>query len=1062
MQKKQVMLTVDYASDTFWDQPIAQIQEQIAPHYIKDETELLQQLLALAELPAEQLTFVTKKATTLIETVRASKDAIHIIDALLQQYSLSTQEGILLMCLAEALMRVPDTHTAEALIDTKISSANWKQHLNKSNYLLINASTWGLMLTGKITQLNTNDISPSGVIGRLTKKMGVPVIRTVINQAMKIMGKHFVLGRTIEEALIQGKKCRSKGYNYSFDMLGEAALTAIDAKHYLKSYMDAITTIAKERDKYQLNERETTVSIKLSALHPRYDILQKERVLTELFDTLLTLLEHARRLKVGITIDAEESDRLEISLQLFEKLYRHPITTHWGYFGLVVQTYSKRAFPVLIWLNTLAREVGDIIPLRLVKGAYWDSEIKWAQQKGIDGYPVFTRKEATDVSYLACAHFLLNDATRGFIYPQFATHNAHTIASVLTMAELSGRTDDFEFQRLHGMGEVLYDIVMEKYKIPMRVYAPVGNHKDLLPYLVRRLLENGANSSFVHRLSDAKTPISSLVQHPTTLLKGYGQMLNQKIPLPPNLFNDRRNSEGLNIRLDDQWHSLQVMVTPWMKKQWELGPIINGQLLFTNHKLAVHTPYNLTDTCGTICWADRHHVEQALNCAYDYFETWNATSVDHRASLLEVLADKLEDNKAELIALCHREAGKTVQDSIDEIREAVDFCRYYAQMARNLFANPQLMPGPTGESNVLQTSGRGVFLCISPWNFPLAIFLGQITAALVTGNTVIAKPAEQTGLIAAITVNLMLEAGFPPKCIQLLPGEGKTIGAALVCDLKIAGVTFTGSIETATGINRSLASRDAAIIPLIAETGGQNAMIVDSTALPEQVVQDVIRSAFISCGQRCSALRVLYIQDEIYEKIIDLLKGAMSELKIGDPSLQNTDIGPVIDGVAKERLMSYIANMKSKNFLIYEYNLPDTLKNGHFVAPIVFELENINQLKKEHFGPILHIIRYKSKALPNIIEDINGTGFGLTLCIHTRNEKTADYIIQRAKAGNIYINRDQIGATVGVQPFGGTGLSGTGPKAGGPLYLHRFITERTITTNTTAMGGNATLLSLER
>ncbi len=693
-----------------------------------------------------------------------------------------------------------------------------------------------------------------------------------------------------------------------------------------------------------------------------------------------------------------------------------------------------------------------------MKGAYWDSEIKLCQQNGIESYPVFTRKEATDVSYLACARFLLSDIARGRIYPQFASHNAHTVASILNMATHR----DFEFQRLHGMGDALYNTMMEQENdLSVRIYAPVGSHKDLLPYLVRRLLENGANSSFVHRLVDANTPVADLVHHPVTILKQRQVLANDKIPLPGDLFGSaRKNSRGVNTDVASSREPFDAKVASYMSKKWHYGPVINGEVREGTELMAVSCPYQRSELAGQINWATELDVTEALNLAEKAFPRWNRTPADERANCLEKLADLLEENREELIAFCHREAGKTLHDSIDEVREAVDFCRYYAIQAREKFGSEQVMPGPTGESNTLRLEGRGVFVCISPWNFPLAIFLGQVSAALAVGNTVVAKPAEQTSLIAVRAIELMLEAGVPRDVVQLLPGDGATVGSRLISDERIAGVAFTGSTETAKLINRTLAAREGAIAPLIAETGGQNAMIVDSTALPEQVVRDVVQSAFASAGQRCSALRVLFVQADVADRILDLLKGAMAEFKVGAPYLHETDVGPVIDDEAKAGLEQHIARMKQVGKLVAQTELPKKCAGGCFVAPVAFEINSIDQLEKEHFGPILHVIRYQASELNRVIDSINNTGFGLTLGVHTRNEATAEKITAGVRVGNVYVNRNQIGAVVGVQPFGGQGLSGTGPKAGGPHYLYRFATERTCTVNTTAVGGNATLLSL--
>ena len=1040
----------------FLEQSPEQLWSYISPHYAVDESPWLKELLGQIDTSVTRHIEITGKATRLIEQVRGSDDAMHMIDALLLQYSLDTREGVLLMCLAEALMRIPDAATADALIRDKLSVAEWSKHLSQSESMLVNASTWGLMLTGKVVKLDLKDDgTPANIINRLVNKLGEPVIRQAVNQAMKVMGRHFVLGRTISEAMKNARKPRQQGYNYSFDMLGEAALTAEDADRYHQEYLNAIEQVGAEP---QENGGQPSVSIKLSALHPRYETAQQERVLDELYHSILELVTAARAHNVALTMDAEEQDRHELFLQLFAKIYQSPECRGWGQYGLVVQAYGKRALPTLCWLYSLAREQGDAIPVRLVKGAYWDSEIKWAQQGGFPGYPVYTRKEATDVSYLVCSRFLLNDDVQNGLLPQFASHNAHTVASVLVM---SHEFSKLEFQRLHGMGDALYQRVLENECQPVRIYAPVGSHKDLLPYLVRRLLENGANSSFVHRLVDARTPVEELVEHPADLLKSHQSLANDQIPLPGGIFGDiRENSAGINLDVASIREPFAEAVGAFMSKQWRKGPLINGEVVDTSVWSDVYCPYQNARVTGRMYWSSEKETEQALTSAADAFPRWNHTPVQEKADVLERLAELLEMHRPELVALCHKEAGKTIPDAVDEIREAIDFCRYYAGQGRAQFARPIVMPGPTGESNELVLSGRGVFLCISPWNFPLAIFLGQITAALVAGNTVIAKPAEQTSMIAIRAIELMLEAGMPRDVIHVLTGTGSEMGKRLVTDPRISGVAFTGSTETAGAINRSLAEREGPIVPFIAETGGQNAMVVDSTALPEQVVTDVISSAFGSAGQRCSALRVLYLQEEIYERVINLLRGAMDELTIGNPANHSTDIGPVIDASAKDRLETHITRMKQEARILAECALPEEALSGYFVAPVAFEIDHIRQLEKEHFGPVLHVIRYKASELDRVIEEINSTGFGLTLGIHSRNERTSNQIESAVHAGNVYVNRNQIGAVVGVQPFGGHGLSGTGPKAGGPFYLQRFAVERTLTINTTAVGGNATLLSL--
>ncbi|MEZ8858682.1 bifunctional proline dehydrogenase/L-glutamate gamma-semialdehyde dehydrogenase PutA [Vibrio sp. 10N.247.311.51] len=1028
----------DVLKPEFNEQSLTDLWSLISPLYMVDETQWLEQLLPLATPSESEKQQISEKTTSLIEAIRADKASIQMIDALLLEYSLDTQEGILLMCLAEALMRIPDSATADALIRDKLSVADWKSHLKNSDSVFVNASTWGLMLTGKVVGLSSKEQSAGQAVNRLVNKLSEPVIRKAMHQAMKVMGHQFVLGRSIAEAQKNGKSMRDKGFTYSYDMLGEAALTTADANKYFKDYLMAIEAVGRDTYVSSKSSPAPSVSIKLSALHPRYEVANEDRVLTELCDTLEQLLRRAVELDVAITIDAEEADRLELSLKLFEKLYRTDLVKGWGKFGLVIQAYSKRALPVLVWLNRLAKEQGDLIPLRLVKGAYWDSEIKWSQQAGFTDYPVYTRKEATDVAYLACARYLLSPSVRGNIFPQFASHNAHTVSAIAVMTEHK----DFEFQRLHGMGDSLYNHAMEAYQQSVRIYAPVGSHKDLLPYLVRRLLENGANSSFVHRLVDARCPVAELTQHPVDMLLAFDTLNNTKIPLPPAVFPERKNSYGVNIDIESEAHQFEEQVKGFLNNQWTAGPVINGESLAESMIKAdqnveqVTAPYDRRINVGQVAFANLDHVSAAITGADAAFADWNATSVETKAAALDKLADLMEDNLAELVAICHQEAGKTIHDSVDEVREAVDFCRYYAKQADNLQGFE--LKGFDGQTRIASRQGRGVFVCISPWNFPLAIFLGQITAALVAGNTVVAKPAEQTSLIAARAVELMNEAGFPAGTIQLLPGRGAEIGSALTSHDAIAGVAFTGSTPTAQRINVSLASRNAKPVPFIAETGGQNAMIVDSTALPEQVVRDVIRSAFASAGQRCSALRVLYIQEDIADRVIALIHGAMDELSVGIPHLHKTDVGPVIDQNAKQKLLAHLENMTNTQKKVAQLSLGTDCEHGDFVPPSAFEIDDISCLKEEQFGPVLHIVRFKASELTQVVDQINQTGFGLTMGIHSRNETTYRWIEKHIRVGNCYINRDQVGAVVGVQPFGGQGLSGTGPKAGGPHYLYRF------------------------
>ena len=1035
-----LLISDDLLSKDFIDTNLMTLWSYISPLYMSDESNLLSALLPLATPNAAQAEVITNNASDLIKRVRKDKNAVNMLDALLAEYSLDTREGILLMCLAEALMRIPDKETADALIKDKLSVADWKAHLKHSKSVFVNASTWGLLLTGKIINIDKSSKNNSSTaVNSLVSKLSEPVIRKAMNQAMKIMGHQFVLGRNINEAQGNGKNYTNKGYSYSFDMLGESALTAKDANKYFDSYLQAIESVGKGELNKNDKENAATVSIKLSALHPRYEVANKQRVLTELYNTVLLLIQKAQSLNVGLTIDAEEADRLELSLLLFEKLYRHSEVQGWGKLGIVVQAYGKRALPVLAWLAALAKEQGDIIPLRLVKGAYWDSEIKLSQQNGFAGYPVYTRKEGTDVSYLACASFLLQPHIQGLIYPQFATHNAHTVVAVSAMAE---EHQEYEFQRLHGMGDALYHHVMDMYDCHVRIYAPVGNHKDLLPYLVRRLLENGANSSFVHRLVDSQCPINELIEHPVDTLRQRKTLHNNLIKLPPAIFSDRKNSFSINVDIESERAPLQNKINAFSEYQWKGGPIIEGvhytepsqdEILKT-----CTAPYDRSLVVGTVLFSNISMIENALFSAQQYFEHWNDTPVKERAACLYRLANQLEDNMPELIALCHHEAGKTIHDCIDEVREAIDFCRYYAQQAVDNFFEGKANVSFDNIIQEINHQGKGVFVCISPWNFPLAIFIGQITAALVTGNTVLAKPAEQTSLIAAKTVLLMLEAGFPKQSIHLLTGNGAEIGSALTSDERIAGVVFTGSTKTAQLINRNLSERNVLPATFIAETGGQNAMIVDSTALPEQVVRDVIRSAFASAGQRCSALRVLFIQKDIADRVIELIKGAMQELSVDLPYLHSTDVGPVIDATAKDKLMKHIENMRTKFSIIEQVDLSEACQKGDYVPPTAIEIDNLSQLQEEQFGPVLHIIRYKSSELDQVISQINDSKFGLTMGVHSRNETSYTHIAKSSRVGNCYINRDQVGAVVGVQPFGGQGLSGTGPKAGGPRYLQRF------------------------
>ncbi|MCE3026271.1 MULTISPECIES: bifunctional proline dehydrogenase/L-glutamate gamma-semialdehyde dehydrogenase PutA [unclassified Salinicola] len=1048
-----------------WQTSLDELFARISEHYIVAEDTYVAELVTL--LGADQAEFkrIGDKTAELVHDVREMDTAVDSIDELLQQYSLDTQEGVLLMCLAEALLRVPDKATADALIEDKLGVADWKRYVGQSESWFVNASTWGLLMTGNVIQLDKpRDGKPANFINRMVNRMGEPVIRSAMYQAMKIMGQQFVLGRTIDEALKRSKPLFNKGYTYSYDMLGEAARTRDDAKRYFDDYAAAIRQVGETSRRLDAKTPAPSVSIKLSALHPRYEFGRRTQVLEELVGTVKQLVEMARERQVALTIDAEEVDRLELSLEVFRAVFESDVCRGWGHFGLVVQAYSKRCLTVLHYVNRLADQQGDEIPLRLVKGAYWDTEIKESQKLGVAGYPVYTRKACTDVAYLACAKFLLSENTRGRIFPQFATHNAHTITHILELANEADRA--FEFQRLHGMGEALYEAALKRAPqgTYCRIYAPVGAHKDLLPYLVRRLLENGANSSFVHQLVDPRVPVESLCVHPVATLAHYDTYANPRIALPQDIYGPaRKNSKGVNLNINSEYQPLIARMQEFMERDYHAKPLLGVEVSADeSQRQRVTSPFDRRQVVGSVQWATRDQAEQAVEIAWQAFPRWSETPVDERAAILERHADLMETHLAELMTLCSREGGKLLTDGVDEIREAVDFCRYYAARARELFAEPTSLPGPTGESNELMLGGKGVFAAISPWNFPVAIFTGQLVAAAVAGNTVVAKPAEQTSLVANRVIELLYEAGMPRDVVQLLPGDGPTVGSVLSSDPRITGVVFTGSTGTAQIINRALAARDNAPLPtLIAETGGMNAMIVDSTALPEQVVADVVHSAFQSAGQRCSALRVLYLQDDIADRVIEILRGAMAELRIGDPRDLGTDVGPVIDEEAREGLLAHVEKMKAEGRLLAEAELdPAHTEHGTFVAPMAFAIDGIASMESEQFGPLLHIARYPADKLDAVIDAINAKGFGLTFGVHSRNESFTDYVASRIRVGNVYVNRDIIGAVVGVQPFGGQGFSGTGPKAGGPHYLLRFATEKTRTINTAALGGNASLLAM--
>lgn len=1025
-------------------QPQSALRAAITSAYRRPEEEMLPMLLQQARLPTEIGSSAITLAAKIAETLRNQKNAsgrAGLVQGLLQEFSLSSQEGVALMCLAEALLRIPDKGTRDALIRDKVSNGNWQSHLGKSDSLFVNAATWGLLLTGKLVSTH----SETGMISTLTRmigKGGEPLIRKGVDMAMRVMGEQFVTGQTIEQALANATVLESKGFRYSYDMLGEAALTEHDAQKYLASYTQAIHSIGKASQGRGIYEG-PGISIKLSALHPRYSRAQFDRVMAELYPRLLTLTLLAKHYDIGLNIDAEEAERLELSLDLLERLCFEPKLAGWNGIGFVIQAYQKRCPYVIDCVIDLAHRSRHRLMIRLVKGAYWDSEIKRAQVDGLEGYPVYTRKVYTDVSYLACARKLL--AAPEAIYPQFATHNAHTLSAIYHLAGQNYYPGQYEFQCLHGMGEPLYEQVVGnvcegKLNRPCRIYAPVGTHETLLAYLVRRLLENGANSSFVNRIADHSITLQELIADPVLTVDAmafedgaYGSP-HPKIPLPRALYGaDRANSAGIDLANEHRLASLSCTLLVTANTDWTAAPVLGGAGRRADMK-PVCNPSDERDVVGHVQPADHDDVEQALGYAVDCAAAWQATPVCERAHMLERAADLMEADIQPLMGLLVREAGKTFANAIAEVREAVDFLRYYAVQARRDFTNNAHRP-------------LGPVVCISPWNFPLAIFTGQVAAALAAGNPVLAKPAEQTSLIAAQAVRILLAAGIPMGVLQLLPGRGSVIGAALISDDRVKGVMFTGSTEVARLLQKNIAGRLDALgrpVPLIAETGGQNAMIVDSSALTEQVVIDVVASAFDSAGQRCSALRVLCLQEDSADRVIEMLKGAMAECRQGNPDRLCVDIGPVIDAEAKAGIHKHIENMRAKGRSVYQTSIMtgEEGRRGTFVQPTLIELESIDELEREIFGPVLHVVRYRRKNLDQLIQHINGSGFGLTLGVHTRLDETIAKVVGNVNAGNVYVNRNIVGAVVGVQPFGGEGLSGTGPKAGGPLYMYRLLSAR--------------------
>jgi RHH-type proline utilization regulon transcriptional repressor/proline dehydrogenase/delta 1-pyrroline-5-carboxylate dehydrogenase len=1062
-----------------------------------DEAQCVDRLLDALPWDRQRQARVREQAAKLVTRVRETKRKTGELESFLQQYGLNTEEGLALMTLAEALLRIPDPHTANLLIRDKMIAADWLASQGESKDWLVKAAGFGLSLTRK-----TLDSSLS--------RLGEPVIRKAMVEALRMLGRQFVLGRTIDEAIKNGRDYEKKGYRLSYDMLGEGARTFETADQYFDAYANAIKIIAASaasakgpgllKGKLQKGPGRPGISVKLSALHPRYEYRHAEECVPALSAKLGELARLAAQHDITLTVDAEEVDRLESSLKIIRNVASDPALKNWEGFGVAIQAYSKRSLDLVDVLAEIARDSGRRLQVRLVKGAYWDAEIKRAQVMGLPDYPLFTRKANTDLSFLACAHRMLE--RRDVFYPMFATHNAYSVTAIIELA--GSNRNGYEFQRLHGMGETLHDLIVGDGVADSTVYAPCGSHEDLLPYLVRRLLENGASTSFVHKILDPNTPVETLTADPVEDARNHAKKRHTQIPLPRDIYGPgRANAAGMDLTEPSTVQPLLSGMKTVDGKSFEAAPLIDGQIYKTGTPHPVHNPaFSLKfsparlregelagegllsslaaarssnpspldppsreraggnhASVGQVWSADRQTVEEAFKSARQGFAGWSRTPASDRAAMLRKLAELMETERDTLMGLCVREAGKTIDDALAELREAVDFCRYYAMRGETDFADSGLLlPGPTGESNRLTLQGRGVFVCISPWNFPLAIFTGQIAAALMAGNAVIAKPAEQTPLIAAYTAGLIHKAGVPANAFHLLPGDG-AVGAMLTGHKDVAGVAFTGSTEVARAINRTLAAKDGPIVPLIAETGGQNAMIVDSSALPEQVIDDVLVSAFGSSGQRCSALRVLYVQEEVADRFITLLKGAMATRKVGDPMLPSSDTGPVIDQDALRALLEHKDKLDRTAVKIAE--TPANQNGGTFFAPIAYEIKSIRELEREVFGPVLHVIRFAARDIDTVIGEINATGYGLTMGLHTRISTVMDRVTKAVQAGNIYVNRTMTGAVVGVQPFGGLGLSGTGPKAGGPHYLYRFATEKVISIDTTRQGGNATLVTLE-
>jgi len=1033
-------------------------RRKIFESYLTEESRCIEDVLARARFSEAEAQEIDRRARLLVAALRSGHQPGDSVDAFMREFGLSNAEGVALMGLAEALLRIPDQATADALIRDKIGAADWAAHLGHSDSLFVNAATWGLMLGRRVVGSEAGD-TQGGIeaLTGLVARVGGSLVRAAVVQAMRLLGEKFVIGPTIEDALERARSWQDQGYRFSFDMLGEAALTQADAEHFAGSYAHAIDAMSQSGGGGDVAER-PEISIKLSALHPRYEPSQRERVIAELLPRLRSLVGRARSGNVGVTIDAEEARNLDLSLEVIEAVAGSPEAAGWNGFGFALQAYSKRALALIDWAARIAHRDGRKWPLRLVKGAYWDSEIKWAQQLGLDDYPVFTLKSATDVSYLACARRILAD--RQAFMPRFATHNAHTLTAVSVMA---GNGAGIEFQRLHGMGEALYAEAIGHHDMgfPCRIYAPVGSYDTLLPYLMRRLLENGANTSFVNRLVDQDTPVAEVISDPVARLARAESRRHPRIPIPPGIYGpERLNSAGLLIAEPPVLADLQAALAEALAGPIVAAPIVDGRTM-EGPSRPVLDPSDRRRVVGHLVSATVGDVERAAAIAGRAAPDWDALGGASRAEILERAAELFEKRRATLMALCIREGGKTVPNALAEIREAVDYLRYYAARARAAFAAPMPLPGPTGEANHLWLHGRGVFTCISPWNFPVAIFTGQVAASLAAGNAVLAKPAEHGSLAAAEVVRLLHQAGVPQSVLHLLTGSARTIGRPLVERAEISGVALTGSGETARTIARELAARPGPIVPFIAETGGINAMIVDSTAHMERAVIDAVRSAFDSSGQRCSSLRLLFLQEEIAESFLRGLVGRTAELCIGDPMEIATDVGPLIDEAACRSVMAHVESLDRQAGRLFRGQLPAAAAEGTFVAPAIYEIDDAGRLREEVFGPILHVVRFRRDRLPQVCEAINDKGYGLTLALHSRIDSVVEQVRQQVRVGNLYVNRDQIGAVVGTQPFGGEGLSGTGPKAGGPYYLHRFAVERSVAVNLAAAGGDLALLASE-